>query len=98
MVYSVATDASMTSIKQFMAGRGRLHTIVRGNGTIFVGSAREVKEHGKEWNQIDTHDNPSYHRLIWKLNSLGAPLAGGIREGLLRSCEKAIYSVMCSRG
>ena len=91
-------DACMMAIMPFMTRRGRLHTIISDNATNFVGSARKFKELAKDWNQTAIHDSLAHHRVIWKFNPPGAPHFDGVWERLFRSCKKAMYSILGSRG
>ena len=97
VVDGLETDACMMAITRFMARRGRPHMFISDNGTNFVGSAREFRELAIEWNQSAIHDQLAHQRIVWKFNPPGAPHFGGVWERLVRSCKKAMYSILGSR-
>ena len=97
VVDGLDTDACMMAITRFMARRGRPHMFISDNGTNFVGSAREFRELAIKWNQSAIHDQLAHQRIVWKFNPPGAPHFGGVWERLVRSCKKAMYSILGSR-
>ena len=80
-----------------MARQDRPHTIINDNGTNFKGSAREFRELARAWNQTAIHDSLAHHPAIWKFNP-GEPHFSGKWKRLVRTCKKAMYSILGSSG
>ena len=70
VVHGLGFDAFMLKIVRFMARRGKLHTIVKDDGTNCVVSAPAIKKLVKNWNRTAIHDSLAHHRVIWKFNLL----------------------------
>ena len=67
------------------------------NGTNFVGSARELKESIISWKKVQIASNLSQKNIVWKFNPLGEPHFEGVWERLVRSCKKAMVSILGNR-
>ena len=87
----------MVAVNRFIARRGRPATIISGNGTNFVASARELNESISSWNKNQTTSDLATRNIVWKFNLPGAAHFGGVWERLVRSCKKAIVSVLGNR-
>ena len=94
VVRSLDTDSCLVAINRFIARRGKPATIISDNGTNFVGSARELREYINSWNKDQITSDLAQKNIVWKFNPPGAPHFGGVWERLVRSCKKAMVSIL----
>ena len=97
VVRSLNTDSCLVAVNRFIARGGKPATIISDNGTNFVGSARELKEYINSWNNDQITSDLAQRNIVWKFNPLSAPHFGGVWERLLRSCKKAMVSILGNR-
>ena len=94
---SFANKPCLAAVTRIIARRGYPSTIISGNGTNFVGAAKELKVIlDKRLNamiEIDLKQkNP-----VWKFNHLGAPKVGRTRERLVKNCKKIKIAALINR-
>ena len=94
IVSSLDTQSCLDTLHRFVARQGCPKTILSGNGTKFVGAAREFCELFSALNGNSLEKNSSKLGRKWTFNTPDAPHSGGVRERLVRSCKKAIWSVL----
>ena len=94
---SLETDAFISCLMRFISRRGRPHTILSDNGTNFVGAVRELKCLVQAWDTTKIADTLAQDSIRWKFNPPSAPHFGGSWERLVRSCKKAMVSVLGGR-
>ena len=97
VVPSMEAETCLTAITLFIARRGKPATILSDYGTNFVGAAKEMRDCINAWNQSDIETSLVQKDIKWKFNPPGAPLFGGIWERLVRSCKKAMITVLDGR-
>ena len=61
---------------------------------IFVGANRKLRECISAWNQDKIRSVLSQDGIQWVSNPPAAPHVGGVWEGLVRSCKKALDVVL----
>ena len=91
---SLVTDPCLVAVNRFIAGRGKPAIMISDNCTNFVGSARELKEYINSWNNDQNISDFAQKNIVWKFNPPGAPHFGGVWERLVRSCKKAMVSIL----
>ena len=97
VVRSLDTESCLVAINRLVARRGKPTTIISGNGTKFVGSARELKEYINSLNQDQITSELAQKHIVWKFNPPGALHFGGVWERLVRSCKKAMVAILRNR-
>ena len=97
VVRSLDTDSCLVAVNRFIARRGKPATIISDNGTNIVGSARELKEYINSWNKDHITSDLAQKNIVWKFNPSSAPHFRGVWERLLRSCKKAMVSILGNR-
>ena len=93
----IDTDSCLNAIMRFIARRGKPSTMIRDNGTNFVGAEREFAEYVAAWNKERIEEHLIQQGIRWKFNPPAAPHFGGVWERLVRSCRKAMYAVLGNR-
>ena len=97
VVPSLEAEICSTAITRFIARSSKPATILCDNGTNFVGAARKMRGCINAWNQSEIEKSLAEKDIKWNFNPPGAPHFGGIWERLVRSCEKAMISVLDGR-
>ena len=85
---NMETTEFITSLKRFIAHRGRLEKIYSDNGKTFVGAANLLKT---IMSDEKVHDYLAKHRIMWQFNLSRAPLWGGQVERLIGLVKRALY-------
>lgn len=85
---SMETTEFMTSLKRFIARRGRPEKIYSDNGKTFVGAANLLKT---IMSDEKVHDYLAKHRIMWQFNLSRAPWWGGQFERLIGLVKRALY-------
>lgn len=85
---SMETTEFMTSLKRFIARRGRPEKIYSDNGKTFVGAANLLKT---IMSDEKVHDYLAKHRIMWQFNLSRAPWWGGQFERLIGLAKRALY-------
>ena len=88
------TDCCLNAIMRFFARRGKPSTIIKENGTNFVGVERELSEYVAARNKEGIEEHLIQRGIRWKFNPPAAPRFGGVWEWLVRSCKKAMYALL----
>ena len=85
---NMETTEVITSLKRFIAHRGRPKKIYSDNGKTFVGAANILKTimHDEK-----VHDYLAKHRIMWQFNLSRAPWWGGQFERLIGLVKRALY-------
>ena len=96
-VPSLEADACLAAITRFIARRGKPNTILSDSGTNFVGAAREMREWIEAWNQSDIEQSLAQKQIKWKFNPPCALHFEGVWERMVRSCKKAMMSILGNR-
>ncbi len=97
VVQSLDTESCLAAMTRFIARRGKPKVIISDNGSNFVGAAREMKEFLATWKKDLIEEHKKQREIVWKFNPPGAPHFGGIWEIMVRSCEKAMISILGNR-
>ena len=97
VVPSLEADACSAAITIFLARRWKPNIILSDNETNFVGAAREMREWIEAWNQSDIEKSFVQKQIKWKFNPPGAQHFGGIWEPKVRSCKKAMMTIVANR-
>jgi len=85
---NMETTEFITSLKRFIAHRGRPEKIYSDNGKTFVGAANLLKTIVSD---EKVHDYLAKHRIMWQFNLSRAPLWGGQVERLIGLVKRALY-------
>ena len=64
---------------------------------FFVEAEREFAKYIAEWNIEEIDERLIQGGIIWKFNPTAATRFGGAWERLVRSCKKAMYTVLGNR-
>ena len=85
---NMETTEFITSLKRFVAHRGRPEKIYSDNGKTFVGAANLLKTimHDEKF-----HDYLAKHRIMWQFNLSRAPWWGVQFERLIGLVKRALY-------
>ena len=85
---NMETTEFITSLKRFIAHRGRPEKIYSANDKTFVGAANLLKTimHDKK-----VHDYLAKHRIMWQFNLSRAPWWGGQFGRLIGLVKRALY-------
>ena len=97
IVPKLDTDNCLIAIMRFIAQRGKPSTIISDNGTNFVGAEREFAEYVGAWNKEGIEEHLIQLGIRLKFKPPAAPHFGGVCERLVRSCKKAMFTVLGSR-
>ena len=84
-------DASscVIGVERFFSCRGTAAT---------VGSETELPENMEKWNTSNIAAEPAHKGIKWRLNPPSAQRQGGIREKLVRSFKRTLYTILGTRG
>ena len=82
------TTEFITSLKRFIARRGRPEKIYSDNGKTFVGAANILKT---IMSDEKVHDYLAKQRILWQFNLSRAPWWGGQFERLIGLVKRALY-------
>ena len=85
---NMETTEFITSLKRFIAHRGRLEKIYSDNEKTFVGAANLLKT---IMSDEKVHDYLAKHRIMWQFNLSRAPWWGGQFERLIGLVKRALY-------
>ena len=85
---NMETTEFITSLKRFIAHRGRPEKIYSDNGKTFVGAANLLKT---IMSDEKVHDYLAKHRIMWQFNLSRAPWWGGQFERLIGLVKRALY-------
>ena len=88
LLQNMETTEFITSLKRFVAHRGRPEKIYSDNGKTFVGAANLLKT---IMNDEKVHDYLAKHRIMWQFNLSRAPWWGGQFERLIGLVKRALY-------
>ena len=62
-----------------------------------MGAARKMGERIEAGNQSDIEQSLAQNQIIWKINPPGAPQLGAVWERMVRSCKKAMMTIVGKR-
>ena len=96
VVPSLDTGSCVMGVERFIARRGIPTTIMRDNGTNFVGAQKELLACVESWDKLA----PAVFvqkGIKWKFNSPSAPHHGGSWERLIRSVKRVLYDILGNR-
>ena len=94
MATSLETDAFVNALTRIVARRGWPKLMLSGNGSNYVGAAREIQE------LVDSKDQEKIRRLTsnqgieWQFNPPEAPHFGGLFKRMIKSAKWAIYAIL----
>ena len=88
---NLETTTFMSSLKRFIARRGRPSKIFSDNGRTFVGAAKLIKEIQKD---EQMQDYLASEKITWRFNLSRAPWWGGQFERLVGLFKRAFYKVI----
>ena len=97
VVTKLDIDNCLNAIIRFIARTGKKCKIVGDNGTDFVEAEREFAEYVVAWNKEGIEEHLHQRGIRWKFNPPAASQFRGAWERLVRSCKKAMYSVLGNR-
>ena len=90
---NMETKEFMSSLKRFIARRGRPETFYSDNGRTFVGAARLLKT---TMSDETFHDHLAHNEIKWKFNLSRAPWWGGQFERLIGLVKRALHKTIGS--
>lgn len=90
---NMETKEFMSSLKRFIARRGRPETFYSDNGRTFVGAARLLKT---IMSDEAFHDYLAHNGIKWKFNLSRAPWWGGQFERLIGLVKRALHKTIGS--
>ena len=67
------------------------------NGTNFIGKEKKLRESIEKWNVVNIAIELAHTGIKWSFNPPSAPYQGGIRERLVRSFERVLYTILGTR-
>ena len=97
LVHSMNTDSCILALQRFFARRGMPRVIRSDNGTNFVRSDKEIRQCFNNLNHVAIQQELAVKNIEWIFNPPAAPHHGGSWERLVRSCKRALYSILGSR-
>ena len=84
-------ESFMTTLKRFIARRGRPSKIYSDNGSTFIGAARLIRQMMKD--EV-FHDYLANHKIHWQFNLSRAPWWGGQFERMVALVKNALYKTI----
>ena len=97
VVSKLDTHSCLNAIMRLIARIGKPCTIISDNGTNFVGAEQEFAVYVAAWIKEGIEEHLIQRGIRWKFNPPAAPHFGGVWERLVRSCKKAMYTVLGNR-
>ena len=97
IVTSMDTSSCIMGVEQFVSRRGTPAMIWSDNGTNFIGAAKELRESVEKWSIVYNAAELAHKGINWKFNPPSAPHHGGIRERLVRSFKRVLYTILGTR-
>ena len=76
---------------------GRPYTFISDKETNFAGAAREIKDCFNEWHRVVVCEQLTRGQIAKEFNAPCDEQFGGIRERLVRACEKAMFAILRNR-
>ena len=88
------STADLAAVIRFNASYGNPSTIIRDNGTSFVGAANELKAFMDEWDKAKIESDWEQKNNVWKFKPPGAPRFGGVWERFVQSGNKIMMEIL----
>ena len=84
-------------VERFVSRRGAPAMIWSDNGTNIIGAEKELSECMEKWNTFNIATELAHKGIKWRFNPPSAPQQGFIRERLVRSFKRVLYTILGTR-
>lgn len=97
VAYSLETDDFLMCLGNFLARRGNVKRIYCDNGSNFKGAQRELRGLLQQLEESELQQHAAERGIEFHFNPPYAPHFGGIHESMVKSCKRALFSVLKNR-
>ena len=97
IVTSMNTSSCVMEIERFVPRKDAPAMIWSDNGTNFIGAEKELRESIEKWNVVNIIIEFAHKGIKWRFNPPSAPHQGGIRERLVHSFKRVLYTILGTR-